>query len=106
MHFTIKQLDQPIDSGWMYLKSIPETLSQLISNSDAFLSANNIDLAAAVSFIEDWQAAKRLAKDNGWEGDFAVEPKVFPSTHDGEIKYGFIIKQSNNGSTFLISPLL
>jgi hypothetical protein len=59
------------------------------------------------AFLADFAYALRLAKDTGqWEGDYNYEPRVFwsPDPDLFRFSYGFVWKQDNNGTTFIISP--
>lgn len=41
----------------------------------------------------------------GWEGDIAGGPYYFAVPFEVELRVGFMIKQSNNGSCFVASPI-
>lgn len=58
-------------------------------------------------FMVHWEHAKGMAHKCGWEGDFFEKPRVFwlPDPDNGKFTYGFVIKQENNGTTFVISPV-
>ncbi len=40
-----------------------------------------------------------------WEGDLKESIQVFSIPGDGETDIGFIWKQNNNGTTFVVSPI-
>jgi hypothetical protein len=58
-------------------------------------------------FLSAIQEAKAAARKAGWEGDYGQSaPRVFwlPDPEWFGFKYGFAWKQSNNGTTFIVSP--
>lgn len=93
----------PIDFGWKHLKTIQEALSSL-ATAEYEEQQGEIDSREIREFIDKWEAAKEAAKNKGWEGDFRHEPCVFWLPFDTGFIYGFVFKQDNNGTTFVISP--
>lgn len=99
----------PIDWNWVRLKTLKETLTDIV-NSNELDSFTDQDDGVAVDevrdFLSNWEAAKLLAAEKGWEGDFRVGPYVFwlPSETKNSFVYGFVFKQDNNGMTFVVSP--
>lgn len=49
-------------------------------------------------------AAQSGFKQVGWEGDISEGPFFFFVPSELEMKCGYVLKQSNNGSTFVASP--
>ena len=94
----------PIDMGWENLKSVHETLQDVVGRSSSMKLKNDIDATDMNDFIAKWESAKDAASDAGWEGDFRNEPVVFWVPCESEFECGFVIKQDNNGTTFVISP--
>lgn len=94
----------PIDIGWEHLKSVQETLSDIVRFSSCYDDEKDIDSSEVVDFTKAWEDAKQLASGAGWEGDFREEPKVFWLPWDVGFKYGFVFKQDNNGTTYVVSP--
>lgn len=94
----------PIDFGWQHLKSVSETLSDLSQADYEVAVQGDIDNQTVREFLEGWESAKEAAAEVGWEGDFRGHPCVFwlPSEYDCE--FGFVFKQDNNGTSFVISP--
>lgn len=86
----------PIDFRWEHLNS-PEHILATIKNDDDWEISAHIFEAA-------YENAKKLASSLGWEGD-ALEEAVFFVPVEGEFRYGFALKQSNNGTTYIISPI-
>ena len=57
-------------------------------------------------FLENFDSARKLARVRGWEGDYRAgnEPRVFWLPAESEFLYGFVWKQDNNGTIFVVSP--
>jgi hypothetical protein len=96
----------PIDFGWEYLPTIAETEARSAAfdqTKDEFES----NVCPAAQFTNDLRNAYRLARDEGWEGDFrdGEEPRVLWLPIADGFKYAFVWKQDNNGSTFVVSPV-
>lgn len=91
----------PVDFGWDYLKTVAETLADITTNSSW---SDDLPVGEIEEFMKSWEDAKNLARVHGWEGDFREDPRVFwlPSEHT--FVYGFVFKQDNNGTTFVVSP--
>ena len=96
----------PIDLGWEHLKTVRETLSFMVqaNEADGLSDSHDIEAKGILSFVSDWESAKENARQAGWEGDFRHEPCVFWLPSELSFEYGFVIKQDNNGTTFVISP--
>ena len=105
-----------LDSGWSHLKTVRQTLNDIILPLQEVMPFGDGEdedpdeydamvLDEASTFVTEWGAAKFLASQYGWEGDFAEEPRVMwlpgPS---GEFTYGFAIKQQTQGLTFIVLP--
>ena len=94
----------PIDFGWESLSSVDEAagnLRRLGMKGYQGYHDQARDLERA------FEEAKTLARARGWEGDFSAGPKVFWLPHEDSMSMlpGFIWKQSNNGITYVVSPL-
>ena len=48
--------------------------------------------------------AEEVFKKLKWEGDVCNEPYYFAIPNEHDMAIGFIVKQDNNGSTFVASP--
>jgi hypothetical protein len=98
----------PIDIGWEHLRSVEETALE-IADTDVRERIRDEQFNFAYppldSFLSRWDAAKHAAKGAGWEGDFIQGPCVFwMPTNDG-MDFGFVFKQQNNGTTFVMAPV-
>ncbi len=96
----------PIDFGWENLNTVKETLSTLAAadGSEFTTKRNDINDEAVLEFIDKWASAKDAASAKGWEGDFRHEPCVFWLPSEINFACGFVFKQDNNGTTFVVSP--
>lgn len=95
----------PIDLGWEHLKTVRETAAILLQRSETTSRENDIDASDLHVFLRSWESAKDAASDKGWEGDFRHEPVVMWIPNDTEFNYGFVFKQDNNGTTYVVSPV-
>lgn len=100
----------PIDFDWGHLPSVDD-VAQKLGGIEAIMRAagdeNYIEGTSLDSFLDAWENAKAAARDHGWEGDFRAGPVVMwiPEKERGGFRPGFVFKQDNNGSTFVISPV-
>ena len=94
----------PIDHGWERLKTVKETAADIAIHGSGFDETGDIDAEAVQQFLSNWASAKEAAQREGWEGDLRHEPCVFWLPGFGGFEYGFVFKQDNNGTTFVVSP--
>ena len=101
----------PIDYGWSHLRTVAETVAAIFAGDDADSDGEEVAQGDVVSskavraFLDWWELAKARLKSEGyWEGDFRGAPCVFWLPAEGDFEYGFVFKQSNNGTTFVVSP--
>ena len=89
----------PIDFGWGLLLRVEEFAARVKGHEEAAYTSSQLRL--------DLDKAKELARAVGWEGDFrkGYEPRVLMLPDEVEMKYAFVWKQENNGSTFVVSPI-
>lgn len=99
----------PIDFGWDYLPTVEEAAGKIAAAEigdvmNGFPGGSGSPIA---KFIADFDRARRLAHEKGWEGDFRTghEPRVLWLPTELEFQYAFVWKQDNNGATFVISPV-
>lgn len=101
----------PIDFGWHNLKPVSKLAGELAQQqfSTAALDPedrmSNSEDPNVEDFMARWESAKSAARSAGWDGDFRQEPVVFWLPGDTEFVYGFVIKQDNNGTTYIVSPI-
>lgn len=101
----------PIDMGFRFLWTVDQFRDQLrledIDQHATFggLYREAITLNGLDQFELDFERAKHLARDHGWEGDCREGPFVMPVLVELEVSYAFVWKQNNNGSTFVLSPV-
>lgn len=93
----------PIDFQWQHLKTVEKTAAGLPVSVDKWGDGG----PSRSEFLAAWEQAQQEAKLAHWEGDFRHQPVVFwiPNANDATFDFGFVIKQDNNGSTFVISPV-
>jgi hypothetical protein len=88
----------PID-WWDGALTANELLSKMSPKSDA------VDLSCAAARLAEIEADARVAfREIGWEGDVSEGPYFFCLPDEGYCSLGYMLKQSNNGSTFVASP--
>jgi hypothetical protein len=100
----------PIDFQWGNLKTVAETANNALASSFSSVPSlrelRNVDNITFLSeFLVSWREAQKMAALQGWEGDFRHDPEVFWLPLHVEFVWGFVLKQDNNGTTFVISPL-
>lgn len=96
----------PIDFGWEHLPTVADVAGRL-GAATAVASAmkpGSRESLEVSEFLHAWQIARDLASTAGWEGDFRDDPVVFWVPSDDGFRFGFVIKQDNNGSTFVVTP--
>lgn len=95
----------PIDWGWENLKTVAQTLAQIAKSPAADIDySKDVDTEGVRSFLDSWESAKQAALNTGWEGDFRHEPCVFWLPGEMNFVHGFVFKQDNNGTTYVVSP--
>lgn len=98
-----------MDYGWELLPDV-EVMVQKIMESAEYSHENCADSIRArygklQHFLELFSAALAEAEKVGWEGDFTEAPRVLMFPGDTDFLFGFVWKQDNNGSTFVISEV-
>ncbi|QIG53902.1 hypothetical protein G6N82_06805 [Altererythrobacter sp. BO-6] len=95
----------PIDFGWEFLPSVHDFAARLAQDDlDIRLGRTLYGQPRLDRFLADFEQAKELATQVGWEGDFRGDPCVFCIPIENEIVYGFVWKQENNGDTLVVTP--
>jgi hypothetical protein len=90
-HFYVYAIN-PIDVYWRCLPRLDDVLWLLESKE------------ARDGFMDDYYHALSKAIDAGWEEDFTEKPRAFFLPDDTAFSYGFVWKQSNSGTTFVVTP--
>jgi len=95
----------PIDWEWELSPSV-EKLKALVAEREKSNPMYQYGGLSADGLMDLFEHAKTDATAAGWEGDFALGPIVFtlPDPDSNSFAIGFAWKQSNNGSTFVMSP--
>jgi hypothetical protein len=102
-----------IDNRWQFLQTVQDVAGQIARSMASERVKGNPPYWHGESLQDFWQnfdKAKALARDAGWKGDYmdaSSEPKVLwlPDPNDATFKYAFVWKQSQNGSTFVVSQI-
>ena len=100
----------PVDFGWELLPTLEE-MAEKTARNDAAYAHHDENMAAdggrTQELFESFKRAKEVAKEVLWEGDYRERPRVFLLPEEGgyEFRFGFVWKQDNNGSTFLVTPI-
>jgi hypothetical protein len=82
----------PVDIGWGLFKTVSQVIDTICE----------VDLH---DFVVAYYQSLRVAKSTGWwEGDMRHEAVVVPLVRELEGEYGFMWKQDNNGTTFVVTP--
>lgn len=99
----------PIDHEWWGLAKVSAVAETLAGRDARFLvehgSVSGIDGVTSDEFMDLWNSAREAAAGAGWEGDFRIPPVVMWLPTENQFRPGFVIKQDNNGSTYVISPV-
>lgn len=101
----------PIDFGWEHMQTV-EAVAQRLAVEAATIAVKgtspDFDYESHINyqeFLRQWKSAQEQAQDLGWEGDHRHAPVVFWVPTDNGFECGFVIKQDNNGSSFVLSPV-
>jgi len=98
----------PIDFGWENLSTVAETAARL-GAATAVAAVDKQKHAGPLldvsEFLHAWEVAQVTASGAGWEGDFRDDPVVFWIPYADGFRFGFVFKQDNNGTTFVLSPV-
>lgn len=98
----------PIDFNWDLLptvESVAVTLAKIEAENLVRYGEDSSPGLSYSEFIDLWESAKIAAAEVGWEGDFRHPPCVLWQPVDDAFRPGFVIKQDNNGDTFVVSPV-
>ena len=86
----------PIDFYWSKLKSPCEVIREMTHDF------NKVDELSR--FIKDLSSAMEAFKSMGWQST-VMSDGVFYVPFEDEFHYGFALKESDNGTTYIASPI-
>lgn len=96
----------PIDFGWSNLQTVKETAARFGEIHGAALAEESSpEEPSAADFIGTWRDAQAAAAAAGQTGPLRQDPVVFWMPDEHEFKPGFVIKEDNNGITYVVSPV-
>ncbi len=97
----------PIDFGWNMLLTVEDALSIIAKDEEeSDMAEYGWDLSYTKSqFNKDWDSAVSLAKKYGMSSEIRGEPSVFWLPGNISFEYGFVFKEENNGTTYVVSPV-
>lgn len=96
----------PVD-WWDGTLSLKDFLSRLAGQDSAEGGAEpGVHLMSRLAELgRDLTDAMNGFKQVGWEGDVREGPFVFSVPGETEMSWGLVLKQDNNGTTFVASPV-
>ena len=93
----------PMDYGWGFLKTIKEVRQEMASLPEECEEDDYL-----LQFEKAWESAQQALRKCGYDGNPRCEKqkRVFaiPAFDDCAMKVGFIIKQDDDETTFVVSP--
>lgn len=92
----------PIDLRWEFLATVDATAAEIKAQEKEIGQEGD---PSTEQFSAAWESAQEAAGDKGWAGDFRSAPRVFWVPGDTEFDFGFVFKQDNNGTTYVVSPV-
>lgn len=97
----------PIDFGWEHLPTVEDTLKAIKRDEEIRSDGRELyDLAyRSEKFSKDWEQAVTIAKTMGMSSDFRQEPSVLWMPSELHMEYGFVFKEDNNGTTYVVSHI-
>lgn len=96
----------PVDACWELLPSVADIAAKLArADAEELSGKGNCGFPSCEEFLDHWVKAKILAESAGWEGDFSKGPVVLWFPNGWRFDYGFAFKHSNNGDTYVVSPV-
>lgn len=97
----------PIDFGWEHLPTVEDTLKAIKRDEEIRSDGGELyDLAyRSEKFSKDWEQAVTIANSMGMSSDFRQEPSVLWMPSNLQMEYGFVFKEDNNGTTYVVSHI-
>ena len=97
---------EPVDFGWDRLQTITDCAVAIGKDEGAnFLSDVDIFGYGLGGFRIAVESAMDAARKAGYDGEPRNPPAVFWLPVQDSFEPGFVIKQDNNGTTFIVSPV-
>ncbi len=95
----------PIDFGWEHLPTVEETLRKIKKSEEVREEGQELyDLAyRSEKFTQDWERALSIAKSMGMNSELRHAPSVMWMPAELHMEYGFVFKEDNNGTTYVVS---
>lgn len=91
----------PIDF-WYGAMNGEELMLSIYRNGEVGFRGKDAVIKGVQQLIHDAEKAFRTI---GWEGDVRQGPYFFAVPSDTEMQLGYMLKQDNNGSCFIASPV-
>lgn len=96
----------PMDIGWDRFELLADACMRIAKEQcESCIAFGFAGIEQTDQLMKSWLVARDLAKQCGWDGDFAFGPVVFYLPDVCAAKYAFAWKQGNNGNTFVVSPV-
>ncbi|WP_312459550.1 hypothetical protein [Comamonas sp.] len=98
----------PIDFGWHNIPKVEDVAGAIASREAQALvyhGNGSVDGINISHFLSHWESAKDAALSKGWEGDHRNDPVVIWLPIEDGFQPAFVLKQDNNGTTFVVSPV-
>ena len=96
----------PIGINWDLLPTVKEMALKLGARDIECAHAGGGQPSPdAKAFLSSWKSAEHAASVEGWQGALGQEPATLFLPVKGTFNFGFVMKQDNNGKTFVVSPV-
>ena len=94
-----------LDYNWESLATVKQTVNT-ISVAGECQDTREVGFSSSklLVFLRHWDEARSIAAKHGWDGTCRCEPVVFWLPNIEGFEYGFVMKMSANGETFIVSP--
>ena len=93
----------PIDFYWSKLKSPGEVLREMTCDVRE-MTCDDREIDELGYFLKDLTTAMDAFRSMGWRST-VVNEGVFYVPFEDEFRYGFALKESDNGTTYIASPI-
>jgi hypothetical protein len=99
---------EPVDSGWQRLRTVVDCADDIGKDERSNLPAGTGYMHYGYrrqEFLRAFESALEAAREAGYDGEPRQPPVVFWLPVGDTFEPGFIIKQDNDGYTFVMSPV-